>query len=105
MRRKRRSKTFTQYSMSIGRFFVRIRVSIYDTGGFQRTGEQIEVENTKTRNTKRKDVIRGNDRSWVHNHIPSSIAWKTQIHHDWENGGIMYLLTRGEHILRHRSEK
>jgi hypothetical protein len=60
-------------------------------------------------NTRKKYIektrIRDNDNKWVRNYIPSSIWWKTEIHHDWKDGGRMYLLTKGEHILRHRREK
>ena len=37
--------------------------------------------------------------------IPSSIWWFSEIHHDWEDGARMYLLTKGEHILIHRRER
>ena len=49
--------------------------------------------------------IRCRDKNWIYYNIPSSIWWFNEMHHDWKNGGRMYLLTKAEHILRHRSEK
>ena len=54
---------------------------------------------------KMKRGIRISDKRWVYQYIPSSIWWFTELHHDWKDGGRMYLLTKGEHILRHRKEK
>jgi hypothetical protein len=54
---------------------------------------------------REKTRMRDRDNKWVRNFIPSSIWWKTEIHHDWKDGGRMYLLTKGEHILWHRREK
>ena len=49
-----------------------------------------------------KHGIRVRDRTWVRNNIPSSIQWYTEIHHDWEDGGRMYLLSEKEHKRKHR---
>ena len=54
---------------------------------------------------KEKVKIRGVDNMWVLHNIPSSIAWKTVIHHDWSDGGRMYLLTKGEHSIKTTEER
>lgn len=53
----------------------------------------------------KKIRMRINDNRWVHNHIPSSIWWETVVHHDWKNGGVMYLLTPEEHSVITRKER
>ena len=55
--------------------------------------------------TREKDNIRSKDKWWVAANIPSSIWWDTEIHHDWENGARMYLLTKEEHKKRTRDER
>jgi len=49
--------------------------------------------------------IRHNDWEWVLYNIPSSIAWKTVIHHDWEAGARMRLITPEEHRKIHHATK
>jgi len=51
---------------------------------------------------KVKALQRQKDKNWVIWNIPSSIWWHMEIHHDWEAGGVMYLLTHKEHLERHR---
>ena len=85
----------------------RIVVVTTETGGFQGKGTFIFDYAYKdvSEERKKKGRLRVTDRKWVQRNIPSSIVWNTQVHHDWEDGGRMYLLTKGEHILRHRREK
>jgi hypothetical protein len=40
------------------------------------------------------------DRQWIAMNIPSSIWWELSTHHDWEDGGRMYLLSKEEHRRR-----
>ena len=84
-----------------------IRVGVYENGTFSTTGASFHLQNQKSRHKRDlvKERIRAMDRTWVYRNIPSSIHWHTQIHHDWANNGTMYLLAKGEHILRHRREK
>ena len=51
---------------------------------------------------RKKQRIRYKDRIWVASNIPSSLWWGKEIHHDWEDGGKMYLLTKGEHLEREK---
>ena len=52
-----------------------------------------------------KKRLRTSDRTWVYRNIPSSIHWYTEIHHDWSDGGRMYLLSHGEHLVLTRRER
>ena len=65
---------------------------------------QIADKRNRERNVK-KILIRNKDAKWVRTHIPSSIWWKTVIHHDWKNGGIMYLLAPQKHKEITRKER
>ena len=47
-----------------------------------------------------KATIRQIDRIWVCKNIPSSIWWNLEVHHEWKDGGRMYLLTKQEHKRR-----
>ena len=47
-----------------------------------------------------KDRIRTKDRKWCYINIPSSIVWNVEVHHDWNDGGRMYLLSKEEHKRR-----
>jgi hypothetical protein len=40
------------------------------------------------------------DKQWIAYNIPSSLWWKLDMHHNWEDGGRMYLLTPKEHKER-----
>lgn len=60
------------------------------TGSFTFGGEE----------QKRRHKIRSSDKSWVIHHIPSSIWWFNEVHHDWEDGGRMYILDKKEHRRR-----
>jgi len=52
---------------------------------------------SKTNYKGGKDKIRALDKTWVYHNIPSSIWWYTEVHHDWENGGIMFLISKEKH--------
>ena len=54
---------------------------------------------------KIKSNTRSRDKSWVVNNIPSSLWWNLQRHHDWEDGGRLYLLTKKEHMIRTKKER
>ena len=84
-----------------------ISVVVYEDGTFFNRGSGFYFRNHKEKRDKDKFKIkiRANDRYWVIRHIPLSIWEKKQMHHDWNNGGRLYLLTRNEHILRHRGDK
>jgi hypothetical protein len=47
-----------------------------------------------------KATIRQTDRVWVCKNIPSTMWWGSEVHHDWDNGGVMYILTLKEHKRR-----
>lgn len=47
--------------------------------------------------TPYKARIRRKDRHWIANNLPSSIWWGLETHHNWEDGGRMYLLTHELH--------
>lgn len=83
-----------------------IRTQIKENEAFNAKG-MFNIRNTEEQYEKyrEKRLIRHKDRFWVINNIPSSIWWFSEVHHDWNNDGVMYLLTKGEHILRHRREK
>ena len=51
------------------------------------------------------NALRCGDRSWCYQNIPSSIMWKTEIHHSWEDGGVMFLLDPEEHFKITRNER
>ena len=44
-----------------------------------------------------KVKTRNKDKTWIYHNIPSSIWWHTAMHHEWKNGGVMFLLTPEEH--------
>lgn len=105
MRTKR--KSFALISGMEEGFSYVLRAIVADNGNFHSKGTSFGIENMREygKKNREKDRIRTNDRVWVYRNIPSSIHWHTEIHHNWAKNGIMYLLTKGEHILRHRSEK
>lgn len=102
-----KSKSFVQISGSEENCSWEVRLEVGEKGKFRTRGEHFRLrkQGIKTGKDRNKRNIRDSDRSWVYRNIPSLIAWKTEIHHDWNDGGRMYLLTKGEHILRHRSDK
>ena len=102
-----KTKTVTLFSGSEGKQHWSVVVVITKIGNFQGKGTILtdcSYEDISEKR-KRRGYIRIKDREWVYRNIPSTIAWKTQIHHDWEDGARMYLLSKGEHILRERREK
>ena len=80
------------------------RISIHSNGTFRGKGV-FSIVKGRGKWNKMKDSLRAKDRLWVYRNIPSSIHWHTEIHHNWANNGTMYLLTKGEHILKHRRER
>ena len=103
----RKGKHIVLYGYSEGGYRLNIVMSVIPSGGFQAKGSFIYAYpyRERTKRSKKQEQIRRADRVWVYRNIPSSIWWHTEIHHDWTNNGTMYLLTKGEHILRHRREK
>lgn len=102
-----RVKNITLYGGMVEKSFsFNISVRVCENSSFCSKGNISLKDNLSDYHRNKKHVnLRRLDREWVHTHIPSSIWWNTEIHHDWENDGIMYLLTKNEHILRHRREK
>ena len=102
-----RIKSFTLLSGSEDRWGWCATTHISEYGGFKNKGVGWELTNLKERyeKDKKKVNMRIKDKNWVHRNIPSSIAWYTQIHHDWNDGARMYLLSKGEHIKRNRRDK
>ncbi|MCK4527895.1 hypothetical protein KAW18_11030 [candidate division WOR-3 bacterium] len=96
----KRTKSFTLLSGTIEGWFWRIDCRRFEDGTSAGNSNMF-LYNSKERD-KEKAKIRNRDKSWVKEHIPSSIWWFTEIHHDWKDGARMYLLTKGEHILRYR---
>jgi len=106
MKRDRRTKQQTIHSYYEEGSGVRVVVMVSGNGSFESVGSlHMMYRETHLNKYTKKRLIRQNDRSWIHHNIPSSIWWYTETHHDWKNGGRMYLLTKAEHILRHRREK
>ena len=50
-----------------------------------------------------KSRTRLKDRLWFYRNIPSSIIWNVEVHHEWEDGARVYLLSKEEHKLKHRN--
>ena len=99
-------RTVVLYSESEEKGHLSVRLKVLRSGSFKNRGAlelHLTVDDTAER--RKKASLRSVDRTWVYRNIPSSITWETEIHHDWEDGGRMYLLTKGEHILRHRRVK
>lgn len=97
-------KRFTQLSGTINGWYWSVRLEIGKEGGIQYIGFDYKNSIETYLKTKVKCSIRARDRQWVMRNIPSSIWWGTEIHHNWKDGGRMYLLSKGEHILRHKKE-
>lgn len=51
------------------------------------------------------DRIRDADRHWFIEHLGKKYMLQFDIHHDWYNGGICYLLTKLQHIKLHKELK
>ena len=103
---EKRVKSFTLLSGMEENWHWDIICKIKGNGAFRRKGAYTVVDTKEQREKyKEKNLLRQKDKLWVANNIPSSIWWFSEVHHDWNNGGVMYLLTKGEHILRHRKEK
>ena len=71
-------------------------------GSFYAKGE-IHSRETPKRTENRK--LGRKDREFFNTHMPSSIMWNVEVHHDWENGGICYLLSKEEHMHLHFMER
>ena len=109
MHNKVRSGTERQFDLASGthegwRWAVRLRVN---REGFFSNNTAFSLQRNKplTGEAKRRNRIRLDDRRWVYRNIPSSIHWYNEVHHDWEHGGRMYLLSHSQHILVTRREK
>ena len=102
-----KTKSFFLLTFTEEGFLYEIRAQVIENGTFMDKGNSIHSRNSKVhyKRNREKQLIRNKDYQWVIQNIPSSIWWHTEIHHNWANNGTMYLLTKGEHILRHRSEK
>ena len=103
----RKGKSFVLFGHSEDGYRLNVVMSVIPSGGFQGKGIFLYAYPYKqqSKKSKKQEQIRRGDRIWVYRNIPSSIHWHTEIHHNWANNGTMYLLTKGEHILRHRREK
>lgn len=98
------SKGITLISGTEEGFYWSANAFIEDNGAFKNKGG-FRIQYPYNSLQRKKAGLRSTDRTWCYRNIPSSITWKTERHHDWEDGGRMYLLTKEEHILRHRREK
>ena len=101
-----KTKSFTLLSGSFEDWHYDLVTTIGEDSSFREKGSAFHLKNLKLDLIKNryKINIRKTDKSWVYRNIPSSIVWHTEIHHNWANNGTMYLLTKGEHILKHRRE-
>jgi len=106
MMKDKRTKDITLVSGTIEGWLWAVRLRMLSSGLFSARGTY-NYQNQAERYIKDKDKsrIRITDKQWCYRNIPSSIVWNTEIHHNWGDNGTMYLLTKGEHILRHRREK
>jgi hypothetical protein len=100
-------KTFVQFSYREDCYGINIVLKVSEKGAFYSKGavQYVFPRRNESKEAHMKSHLRKMDREWVYRNIPSSIHWHTEIHHNWYENGTMYLLTKGEHILRHRSEK
>ena len=102
----RKTKNFTLLSGTEEGWQWGIKVCVVPSGHFHGKGTfRYHNSNGETEDRRRKETLRKQDRTWCYQNIPSSIMWFVQIHHDWDDGDRMYLLTKAEHILRHRGKK
>ena len=101
-----RSKSTNLLSGTEEDWYWRVVTKVYETGNFENKGGFDMLNSTKYRDRNRVKIrMRISDRTWVKNNIPSSIWWFTEVHHNWKDGGRMYLLSKSEHILKHREER
>jgi hypothetical protein len=102
-----KTKSVVLLSGTIEGWCYRCTVQIIKNGRFKGKGQNFTTRNSKEERESHveKITIRKKDQNWVRQNIPSSIWWYTENHHDWKDGGRLYLLTEAEHILRHRREK
>ena len=99
-----KTKGFTLLSGSLEGWHWSIVIAVSDKEQFTNEGFRFSNEKELGKRDRRKRSIRTKDKSWIVWNIPSSIWWYMEVHHDWKDGARMYLLTKGEHILRHRKE-
>ena len=102
-KRGMRLKTFTFLSGYDESQSWRLDIVVREDGSFAKKGTTFDIIFQNPNKTKQD--IRAKDREWVMQNIPSSIWWKTQIHHVWEDGARMYLLSKLEHIKQTREER
>lgn len=92
-----------------GTLLVRVNVSGGEVISFVTpfTDKKITMGRRQREITKFREhnSIRCSDRSWCYQNIPSTILWKTEAHHDWNNSGGMYLLDPEEHRRITRKER
>ena len=99
------TKSITLSSGSIDGFVWKIAVRIRVNGSIKERGPIFTKDRRRYYlQDKEKEKIRRSDRYWVETRIPFSIRNGCEIHHDWENGGTMYLIPKVEHILLHRGK-
>ena len=105
------SRTGEMYGTYIFQYTPLKRKSVYILGGSEE-GEAwyLRVEITENGHVhgayfkypeRFKSRIRDNDRRWFKKHC-TPIFNKYEIHHDWENGGMCYLVTHEEHKKIHK---
>ena len=98
-----RDKRFPLFYMGEEGAALTIRLRVSRKGNLSYTDHYAskEVMRKRAKRNHKKNLkkrrIRGRDAQWVHTYIPSSIWWHCEIHHDWKNGGIVYLLSHLDH--------
>lgn len=74
-----------------------LRLSVYRNGNVE--GISFSLRDNSDMKKKR---VRYKDRIWVALNLPSFLWWGKEIHHEWEDGARMYLLTKEEHLEREK---
>jgi len=82
-----------------------ITMEVYNTGGFKAKGRIRQWTGSK-RSMKIEDLtetqvykhrVRNKDRMWFNSHIGKGYMKGKEVHHEWENGAICYVIGKREH--------
>lgn len=78
-----------------------IRTTVYGSGGFKAKGR---LRLWIVKNTPQSYRNRGRHRDWMWfvYHLGKEFMNGKQVHHDWDNGEVCYVLSKDAHVNLHR---